>query len=261
MIFTSDSNSAILAVRRKIHYFIAMAVNISLATEADLKGLISVFIKAQDTDLLHRLKFKRGQTDNDETETGLAHLDLLDQIKDSKSRVFKATLKSDGRVVGFGSTQFQYGEIAEYLEPDYTPDDFNGALASICGRECVELHRKHLNGQKHVGQCTPSRSSSQDEVDDFSVWQTLYVLPAFQDQGIASELLTWGFDHFGLAQETIWVQTSISRRSIFLGFGWEDIDHVDVDLTRWAEENMGYGCYRLQMMIRRLKQLERATKM
>lgn len=92
------------------------------------------------------------------------------------------------------------------------------------------------------------------------MWQALYVHPVFQGQGIASELLTWGFEHFGLARETIWVQTPMSGRPKFLRYGWEDVDCVDLDLSKWAGEHMGYGLYRMQMMIRKPGRLDRDRK-
>lgn len=129
-----------------------MALNISLATEADLKSLTSIIMKARDTNLLRGLIYMRGKPENAETEEGLIYLDLLNITGDSKSRIFKAALRSGSRIVGFGSIQFQYGEVAEYSPPDYVPPGMNNELSALCSQESVAMHRKHLNGQKHVGQ-------------------------------------------------------------------------------------------------------------
>ncbi|MCJ1239496.1 hypothetical protein MMC14_007492 [Varicellaria rhodocarpa] len=137
-----------------------------------------------------------------------------------------------------GKTEHAYDNLAEHDAPDYIPNYMNGELYTFCSRESEALHRKHLNGQNHV------------------VLSYLLVPPAFRDQEIVSELLTWGFTHFGLARETLWVVASVCERLTLLRYGWEDVDHADFDLSKWAGKNKGYGSYRMQMMIRRPKELE-----
>ena len=134
----------------------------------------------------------------------------------------------------------------------------NGELYTFCSRESEALHRKHLNGQNHVGPYMLPQPGilSWTRTDYLAVLSYLLVPPAFRDQEIVSELLTWGFTHFGLARETLWVVASVCERLTLLRYGWEDVDHADFDLSKWAGKNKGYGSYRMQMMIRRPKELE-----
>ncbi|MCJ1287092.1 hypothetical protein MMC26_006440 [Xylographa opegraphella] len=218
-----------------------MSVKISLATEADVKGLTSVFLKTQESDPLHGLIFNRGKTENDETQAGLFHLELLHTLGDSQSRIIKASLVSGGRIVGFGVIRFHSGQIAEYTPATSCPEEMNGELIQLRDNKITAMHRKHLNDQKHVE------------------WQALFILPQFQSQAVGSQLLDWGFLHFGLAKEILWVQTPMSGRREYVKFGWKDVDFIDYDLIEWGGRNRGYGSYRIQIMIRKPGPLESIT--
>lgn len=128
-----------------------MSVYISLATAADTNSLVVVLMKAQEANLLQRLIFNRDQTQSAETETGLAQMGLWEILNNPRARIYKATAKKGGRIVGFGSIRFQTTEIGEYLPADYVPEDMNEELATLCSNEIAALYRKHMNGQNHVG--------------------------------------------------------------------------------------------------------------
>jgi hypothetical protein len=77
------------------------------------------------------------------------------------------------------------------------------------------------------------------------------VLPEFRGKGVESQLITWSFKHFGLDKEYIWLRSSLNERELFLNYGWEHSDYMDIDLSKVRGIERGFGMYRLQAMIRK----------
>ncbi|MCJ1472986.1 hypothetical protein MMC13_001635, partial [Lambiella insularis] len=88
-------------------------------------------------------------------------------------------------------------------------------------------------------------------------WGSLHVLPEYQRMGIGSALLEWGFQQFNLEKEKVWLGTQMRGRNLYRRYGWEDVDHVDIDLSDWGGKYRGYGIHRSPLMLRQPGRFQR----
>ena len=153
-----------------------MALEISLATDADIKTLAAISTAALEPDTLQHVVWRQAPSPADATKARaeLAELDLYLSLHAPHCRVFKATVPRDAAtpprglkgkmvkmvkggareertIVGFGTIQFHHDGIAEYALPDWVPEGFDSEVNNECGRRTVEMHRRHLGERRHVG--------------------------------------------------------------------------------------------------------------
>ena len=76
------------------------------------------------------------------------------------------------------------------------------------------------------------------------------VLPAWQGHGIGSAIIRWALEHLHLDQMPFWLNAQPDGYKFYKRLGWRDIDNVDIDLSKWAGPNKGYGLHRTVCMLR-----------
>lgn len=75
--------------------------------------------------------------------------------------------------------------------------------------------------------------------------------PAYQGQGIVSQLLKHCLDITDLTPLSTWLIAFPGSHSLYLRFGFKDVEHRDVDLNAWDNGILrGYGIYRQYAMVR-----------
>lgn len=74
--------------------------------------------------------------------------------------------------------------------------------------------------------------------------------PEYQKQGIGTALLRWGFKEFDLEKEKVWIQTQMRGRNVYRRYGWEEVDHLNIDLSEWGGKLRGFGVHRSPCMLR-----------
>lgn len=79
---------------------------------------------------------------------------------------------------------------------------------------------------------------------------SLYVKPDHQRRGIGSLLLAELFQHHGLENELVFLQTLASSEGFYAKFGWSAAKSTDIDLSKWGGENRGYGLHKSPQMLR-----------
>ena len=72
----------------------------------------------------------------------------------------------------------------------------------------------------------------------------------FQRQGIGSALFRYGLEKLGADESPIWLVTQMRGRAMYLRFGFEDVDVVDIDLSEYAGPFQGFGVHRNICMVR-----------
>jgi len=76
------------------------------------------------------------------------------------------------------------------------------------------------------------------------------VLPLFQRKGIGSALFRYGLQTLGADEVPIWLVTQMRGRAMYLKFGFQDVDVIDIDLSEYAGPYQGFGIHRNICMIR-----------
>lgn len=76
------------------------------------------------------------------------------------------------------------------------------------------------------------------------------VLPAYQNFGIGSAIIRWALSNLHLDSMPTWLNAQPDGYALYKKFRWRDIEAVDVDLSKWAGPNKGYGVHRTVCMLR-----------
>lgn len=78
------------------------------------------------------------------------------------------------------------------------------------------------------------------------------VHPLYQGQGIGSQLLKHCLDITNKSSLRTWLIAFPGSHSLYLRFGFKDVEYRDVDLNAWDNGRLrGYGVYRQYAMVRR----------
>ena len=84
--------------------------------------------------------------------------------------------------------------------------------------------------------------------------KALFTDPSFQRHGMGNALVAYGNQIADQASLPILLQSSPYGFPIYTKHGFESVQHLDVDLTKWAPGaealDKGYGNYRFRYMVR-----------
>jgi hypothetical protein len=220
---------------------------ISLATDTDFKALASIVLRAQEQDPYHKLLFDRSQPSSAQDELDHTELLVWSGIKSDNCRVWKAVteetrmLRKKQTAVGLSIIDFVNREPApptsnstsSEVAPVYRhqPQSLNSRLLESTHTELERLQNTQVGEQKYV------------------LWRHLYVLPEHQGEGIEGEMIQWGFEHFGLANHTVVVETT--RPETFLRYGWKVVHVLNLDLGVWGGgKEAGANGYCVSVLVR-----------
>lgn len=85
----------------------------------------------------------------------------------------------------------------------------------------------------------------------FAYVSAFAVEPRSQGKGIGSQLLKTCLDIADRASLPTWLISFPGSHSLYLRFGFKDVDHRDTDLGAWDKGRLrGYGVYRQYAMVR-----------
>ena len=141
-------------------------VGIAMATPADMEGIATVLLRAMEPEMIDRFMVPfEGFEAAFNTKMEWAKQTYPKDVADLDKRIFKASLKGSSDIVGFGVITYSDGNLGddrqdaslrkaqdaasdegkrEELTPAFAPFYF-GSMSAI--------HKKHMRGQKHVGEC------------------------------------------------------------------------------------------------------------
>ncbi|KAI9745019.1 MAG: hypothetical protein M1818_001297 [Claussenomyces sp. TS43310] len=77
----------------------------------------------------------------------------------------------------------------------------------------------------------------------------IWLKPSHRRSGIGSQLMRLAMDKAGEARLPLSVSSEPVAHGFFLSLGFKDTKYADIDLTKWAEENSGFGVFRLTGMV------------
>lgn len=216
----------------------ASIVDISQMAEDDIPAVAAIPALAMHVDLISRAMF--GFEHEIESATDFNKGLLQSTYNLPNHHIMKATLKATGEVVGMAQIELQDGAMAVDVPMNALPAGTNMELCGALFGGLGSAQAKHMTGMKHVA------------------LHSLHVLPAYQQKGIGSELLRRMFETYGLDKEPIWVNTQLrGRGNLYLKYGWQDMEVVDIDLATYSGMGRGFGIHRTICMLRRPGELKR----
>ena len=62
--------------------------------------------------------------------------------------------------------------------------------------------------------------------------------------------MAWGFEHYDLHDQKIWIQTQMRGRNLYRKLGWVDVDYFDIDLSEYGGKYRGLGVHRSPCLLR-----------
>lgn len=216
----------------------ASTVTIAPAAAADLPTLAHIMPLAMQADLINRILFPDSIYDLTLTSKSLLSSYEAD-FRKPNVHFFKATDNATGEIIGFGNVSFVDNTAsapvppAKKLEPSSPPEGMNMAFAG-----------------RLFGSLAAKRTQNMSAYPQYVAWSGLHVVPTHQRRGIGSALLKYGLDTLGAGALPVWLGTQMRGRNLYLKWGFEDVDSVDIDLTEFGGEWCGYGVHRSPCMLR-----------
>jgi hypothetical protein len=146
-------------------------IDITMATTDDLEACGHVMLQAMDTHLVDRFMVpEQGHEAAYKAKMNWFLISTTESLKNPAMRIFKATLKETDTIVGLGAIKYHDGNFGPLptsvnkTEKDPTesgqlptpaaalPPAQAKAFAPYYFSRTAEIHRKHMEGQKHVGE-------------------------------------------------------------------------------------------------------------
>jgi hypothetical protein len=204
---------------------------ILLATDTDFRPLASIVMNFQKQDPYYKLLFDRSLPNNAQDELDHTELNIWISIKSDNCRTWKAVIEKTSffhkrqEPIGLSSIIFVQDaqqslawstsseEVSSY---QHCPETLNSKLFDFTQRELSRLQKKCKSDQRYV------------------YWNCFMVLPQHRGENIESEMILWGFKHFGLANHIVVVETTSSK--VFLSYVWTLMDILNIDLRVWNSE-------------------------
>ncbi|KAH7309812.1 acyl-CoA N-acyltransferase [Stachybotrys elegans] len=213
-----------------------MVIRISLAGPEDLAALAEVNRSAYSMELPSRFAHQNWADPSYMFSFFMGRLEA--RLDDKGTQVFKACDATTGTIVGFACWTHEAATSQVNQTPTSTmlqkmPPTVNIEFLKTVGTEIEQL-REYMKGEDH------------------------YYLSAFavelsqQNQGIGSQLLKHCLKIADDAALPTWLISFPGSHGLYLRFGFQDVDHRDIDLNAWDNHKMrGFGVYRQYAMVRR----------
>ena len=235
----------------------ASSVDISPAMEEDFPVLAHIAAVAMSVDLVHRIIYEGNNPLDTSRQERSVMAELNRAASNPEAHICKAVLKSSREIVGYSLFRFEDDSKApgQPVKPPNTsfPAGTNARFLERMMSGVKALHKKHMTGKRHVCESLAllSRFYFSLELTILSSgWTHLMVLPDFQRNGIGSALFRHGFETIGADKVPIWIVTQMRGRAMYLKFGFQDLDVIDVDLSEYAGPWQGFGVQRNICMLR-----------
>ncbi|KAI1874833.1 uncharacterized protein JN550_002262 [Neoarthrinium moseri] len=211
-----------------------MAINIAQATQDDLPDLAEVNRSAYSGEAASRFAHKNWRDEKHVYEFFRGR--LTSRFQDEAMQVLKAVEADTNKIVGFAcltlETDNEAGPTPTGMMLQKMPPSMNKDFIVAAGTKIEQL-REHRRDEKHY------------------YLSTLAVTPERQGRGIGSQLLKYCLEMSDKASLPCWLIAFPASYQIYLRFGFEKVDHRDIELNHWDSYKFrGYGIYQNYSMVR-----------
>lgn len=238
----------------------ASLIKISPAMEEDFPVLAHIAAVAMSVDLVHRIIYEGNNPLDTSRQERSVMAELNRAASNPEAHICKAVLKSSKEIVGYSLFRFEDDSKSSALPVKPPPTSFlagtNARFLERMTSGVRAVHKKHMAGKRHVCESLHGVALLSGFYISFKIiilssgWTHLMVLPSFQRNGIGSALFRHGFENLGADEVPIWIVTQMRGRAMYLKFGFQDLDVIDVDLSEYAGPWQGFGVHRNICMLR-----------
>lgn len=237
-----------------------MSVTIARTRSDDLPALVEINRLAYCRETTAQFAFKDWPDETNMSEFFKAR--LAERFEHPSTQVFKAVDTATNTILGFVCLTLEEGNEARNgsqkpaMEMTPTakvmqqlPPYMDHEFVLKTGAEIEEM-KSHMGGGEHYCECLHDFSSHgcSDTLTDVSAFA---VEPRSQGKGIGSQLLKHCLDIADQASLQTRLISFPGSHSLYLRFGFRDIDYRDTDLGAWDRGKLrGYGLYRQYAMVR-----------
>ncbi|KAI0170702.1 acyl-CoA N-acyltransferase [Pestalotiopsis sp. NC0098] len=212
-----------------------MDITIAQATLEDLPALAEVNRSSYSDEAASRFAHKNWRDEKHMYEFFKGR--LSGRFNDEATQVLKAVDRDTDKIVGFAcftlETGNETGPTPTAMMAQKMPPSMNKDFIVAAGTEMENL-REHMRGEKHY------------------YLSTFAVASECQGRGIGSQLLQYCLEISDKASLPCWLIAFPASYQLYLRFGFEKVDHRDIDLNAWDNYKFrGYGIYRNYAMVRR----------
>ncbi|RDW62086.1 hypothetical protein BP6252_11519 [Coleophoma cylindrospora] len=181
-------------------------------------------------------------------------------FKDPLSETFKVVDDESGEILGHvvlsrkvpvGGDVKNTGtdDEGEGSQDEKVPKGLNLEVAGEVGEAVKEIDKEFL-GEDRFGLYI-SHATSGISANQLIEVTHLFVVMPHRKRGIGSQLVKLCIDKAQAEKFPLVVFSEPEVHGFFLGLGFEDTKHVDIDLRKWAPEYCGFGMFRIWGMVMR----------
>lgn len=235
------------------------------ATEKHLSELIEIHVAAFQKDKYVKLMYKE-----DEHRQVVSNL-LKNQLSDKKSILAICQENSTATKLGWASYN-SFNTTDEVCHTDTgdaerTTEQQATILKATKTDVAAEVDRdKAAKAGKHTTLASAVRIRLQEKIKTHTAGKrcyyinTLAVHPVYQHKGIGKFMVRWIVSKADEAGVDCWVQSSPAARQVYKECGFEEVDHLDVDVKEFGPDfdpgQVKFPAYRFFYMRRKAKGTE-----
>lgn len=228
------------------------------AIESHVPLLTSIHVAAFRSDNAVRLMFPSIS----EHDRAVVHM-IASQLPDPKFMIAMATSRHTGDGLGwigcslFGFDNIEDKEIVRNKGAVKAPSDRKGKRDEDEGYEYAQRSSAMNTPSKFASFVHDNAGRMQSKhmsKKKYIYINTLATDPAYQGRGVGTAMVRWIVAKADAENVLCWVQSSPTAVGVYLAQGFEEVEHLDVDLTDFApggrEGKRGWGVYGFRYMLR-----------
>jgi len=237
----------------------SIEVTLSDADPTDLPVLAEINRLAYMAETISMIAFKKWPAETNMFNFFQSRIEA--RMKTPNTQVFKATTAT-GEIAGFICWTLELEKEIEKTGAEAPGPDPNGPtgkamlqMQEIFNMEFVMSSApdiknmgNFMKGKKHY--CERSRPNLSTLLKHLDL-STFVVAPKYQGRGIGSKLLDHCLEIADRERLPAWLSAFPGSHNLYLRFGFEDVEHQDIDLNKWDNYRFrGFGIYRQYCMAR-----------
>ncbi|KAI2628658.1 hypothetical protein GGR54DRAFT_588213 [Hypoxylon sp. NC1633] len=215
------------------------------ATEADITTLTDFLVASKLQLAINRFLFKDWPATDAQRANYKTHVES--GIKNPRTTSLKVVHDGSGKIVAYLYLTKCSKSTDVDARPEAGPADNQGAASPRPSRSSVP--------DALVPSVVKAMTDAMKELEpdivggEYFEITHIYVDPMSRKQGIGTALTQLCHDQAQAEDLPLTICAEPNHHDFFSRRGFGDVEHVDIDLRRWAAENSGYGVFRVSRMM------------